>query len=696
MTTTLINSLKRQLRPAKPYVIGAATRIRRAYRKTSLELKLASRPSILKTQLGIFLARRRAIVIPEVDSPELSVILAVRDRAELTLACLASIISSGPKNFELIIHDNASTDRTRDLLGRIENVTLIRSEIRLTPPQARNQAASRSRGKFLAFIEPDCHLSAGSIAAALETIRSQADIGVVGGMTLQADGTLEEAGSILWDDGSYLSYGQGRNPQEPEFMFTRDVDFFSGAFFLTAREYYEGIASDLDRVDFSMKLRESGLRSVYDSRVILKRFLRDSRDAQDANRCRSQHQVRIAESHADRLRSQLPNSTSNINLARNRSKERHRVLYIDDRVPYLTLGIGLPRTHRMIAEMVKLGYFVTYFPMQGLPEDWSEIYQCLDRRVEVMTGYSFRNIGTFLENRKKDYDVILVSRPHNMESAKPFLPTSTTDSAPKVIYDAEALFSLRNIEFLRMSGELPSPEKQREMIEAEIRLVEGCSAVLSVSDRESQNFIDHGYKDVFTLSHCLDVVATPNPFEQRDGLLFVGGIYQNNTPNADSVSWFISRIFPRIREILDRDMNFIVAGTVRSPDIEMMGGNGVTFAGRVDDLVPVYNAARIFVAPTRFSAGIPLKCVEAAAYGVPIVATKLLAEQLGWKDDHELLVADGEESFALQCARLYQNRELWENLRANALDRIERCYSVSKFSATLQEIVGKASGIVAK
>jgi hypothetical protein len=294
-----------------------------------------------------------------------------------------------------------------------------------------------------------------------------------------------------------------------------------------------------------------------------------------------------------------------------------------------------------------------------------------------------------------DYDVILISRPHNMKWVKPFLPDGKVDSAPRIVYDAEALFSLRTIEFLRMSGGEPSPEEQREMIRSEMGLVGGCDAVLSVSDRESGNFIEHGFKDVFTLSHCLDVVATPNPFERREGLLFVGGVYENNTPNADSVSWFIGRIFPRIRAILGLDVQFHVAGTVRPPEIVQMGGNGVKFAGRVDDLVPVYNAARIFVAPTRYSAGIPLKCVEAAAYGVPIVATTLLAEQLGWKDGVDLLVAEGEESFALQCARLYRDRELWESLRANALHRIETCYSVSRFSATLRDIVGERRGMFA-
>ena len=96
---------------------------------------------------------------------------------------------------------------------------------------------------------------------------------------------------------------------------------------------------------------------------------------------------------------------------------------------------------------------------------------------------------------------------------------------------------------------------------------------------------------------------------------------------------------------------------------------------------------RIFVAPTRFAAGIPLKLCEAAAQGIPIVATRLLAEQLGWTDGIELLAADSAQGFADQCKRLYRDGELWERLRVGTLERIKSDYSLRRFSENLARIL---------
>ena len=56
----------------------------------------------------------------------------------------------------------------------------------------------------------------------------------------------------------------------------------------------------------------------------------------------------------------------------------------------------------------------------------------------------------------------------------------------------------------------------------------------------------------------------------------------------------------------------------------------------VADTEPLYAAHRLFVAPARFAAGAPYKVYEAASFGLPVVATELLREQLGWEDGLEL------------------------------------------------------------
>ena len=111
------------------------------------------------------------------------------------------------------------------------------------------------------------------------------------------------------------------------------------------------------------------------------------------------------------------------------------------------------------------------------------------------------------------------------------------------------------------------------------------------------------------------------------------------------------------------DVRFTIVG--QDPPAELIGldAEGVRVLGGVADLRPLYDEARVFVAPTRFASGIPLKVIHAAAHGLPVVATSLLAKQLAWQDGRELLQADSPDDFAIACATLHEDPVLWDRVR---------------------------------
>ena len=188
-------------------------------------------------------------------------------------------------------------------------------------------------------------------------------------------------------------------------------------------------------------------------------------------------------------------------------------------------------------------------------------------------------------------------------------------------------------------------------------------------------------------------MPTPNSFEKRQSILFVGAVYEIDSPNADSILWFSRKIFPLIQEELGAEVNFLIAGNNTVPElnkkIAKLNNPGIKMLGRVDNLLQVYNRSRVFIAPTRFAAGIPHKIHEAAAYGLPVVTTTAIAEQLEWQNEQELLTANKPQIFANQCIRLYQEEQLWHQLRDNALKKIETQCSPEYFQTKLQEILLK-------
>ena len=364
-----------------------------------------------------------------------------------------------------------------------------------------------------------------------------------------------------------------------------------------------------------------------------------------------------------------------------------RILVIEDRVPHNYLGAGYPRSNFILWELVKMGYRVTLYPLVFPFEERKNLYEDIPSEIEVMLNLGPDNLERFLKNRKGYYDLIFVSRPHNMQALSEALPQP---NVIPIVYDAEALFCMRKIEKARLQGRPLSTEEVQELIGEEVRLAHDSFCVASVSDNEARNFVEHGVKKAYTLSHAVALRPTPNPFSVRRDLLFVGPVRELDSPNGDAVRWFIRDIFPLVQERLGRDVKFLVAGPNNPEVTKELEGGSIEFMGKVDDLTELYNRARLFVAPTRFSAGIPLKILETASHGVPVVATTLVADQLGWKHECELLVARDAEGFAAECVRLYEDGALWDKLRANSLARVSADNSPEAFSARLGAIVEEA------
>src|SRR6185436_15403780 len=115
-------------------------------------------------------------------------------------------------------------------------------------------------------------LLTGALQNALTTIKTSAGIGAVGGKILLLDGTLQEAGSVVWQDGSCTGYGRGDNPLAPMYNFRRDVDYCSGAFLLTPAKVWKELRgfdeafkpAYYEETDYCMRLWQRGLRVVYE------------------------------------------------------------------------------------------------------------------------------------------------------------------------------------------------------------------------------------------------------------------------------------------------------------------------------------------------------------------------------------------------------------------------------------------------
>jgi hypothetical protein len=77
--------------------------------------------------------------------------------------------------------------------------------------------------------------------------------------------------------------------------------------------------------------------------------------------------------------------------------------------------------------------------------------------------------------------------------------------------------------------------------------------------------------------------------------------------------------------------------------------------------------------------------------GLPIVATSLLGQQLGWTNGIELLIADRPEDFALACQCLYNNEAQWILVREAALKKVAADCRKDRFEETIKNALHDAA-----
>jgi GT2 family glycosyltransferase len=171
---------------------------------------------------------------------------------------------------ELIVTDNASSDGTLEGLAAVEGITVIRNPANVGFGPAVNQAALRARAPLLLVLNTDALVHPGWLPPLRGVLDAEPDVAAVSPRLLHLDGTVQEAGSIVWGDAEVWPYGATRAAGEPEYRFRRDVDYASAACLLFRRSAFVDAGgfdsvyapAYYEDVDLSLRLWERGLRTV--------------------------------------------------------------------------------------------------------------------------------------------------------------------------------------------------------------------------------------------------------------------------------------------------------------------------------------------------------------------------------------------------------------------------------------------------
>ncbi len=225
-----------------------------------------------QVDLDDFVATPGNIEFPPSDAPEISVIVVLFNQAELTYRCLQSLQIQAGVAFEVIIVDNASSDRTAELLAKVRGAKIISNSENQGFLLAVNQAANQARGDHLTLLNNDAFPLPGALARAAWRLRQDDGIGIVGARIVLPSGRLQEAGTVVWRDAKAIGFGAGRRPDQVACRIERDVDYVCGAFLTTRRAVFEQLngfdevflPAYYEEMDFCFRARAAGHRVLYD------------------------------------------------------------------------------------------------------------------------------------------------------------------------------------------------------------------------------------------------------------------------------------------------------------------------------------------------------------------------------------------------------------------------------------------------
>ncbi|WP_343066721.1 glycosyltransferase [Dissulfurirhabdus thermomarina] len=220
------------------------------------------------------------------DRPEVSIVIPVFNRLELTIQCLDHLRRhSREVRAEVIVVDNASTDPTPDYLATLSGEPLfkvIRNERNLGFARACNQGAKAASAPYVLFLNNDTEPGPGWLSPLLEVLDADPSVAAVGAKLLFPEGTLQHAGVLVVDNHqrehrlSPIHNYYGLPGDFPDANVARTYQVLTAACLAIRREAFEaaggfdeGYWNGFEDVDLCLRLGEAGHRLVYEPRSVV-------------------------------------------------------------------------------------------------------------------------------------------------------------------------------------------------------------------------------------------------------------------------------------------------------------------------------------------------------------------------------------------------------------------------------------------
>lgn len=616
--------------------------------------------------------------------PLVSIIIPVYNQYNYTKLCLWSILKNTRDiKYEIIIADDHSGDETKNIDKNISNIKVVRQSGNKGFILNCNAAASAAMGKYILFLNNDTQVQKDWLLHLLSIIESDENIGMAGCKIIFPDNSLQEAGSIVFKDGSARNYNRGEYFKVSSSCYVKEVDYVSGCAVILRKSDWDELGGfDLQYIpayyedtDLAFSVREKLGKKVILQPLSVVMHFEGITCGTDTTVGVKSYQVTNKEKFYTKWKDVLEREQAELTdvfRARDRSLGKKTLLFVDYGILHYALDAGSRASFQYLQYFVREGYNVKFLPVFRSEYDSEYIESHQQLGVEVLHDVNFED---WIREYGSSMDYIYLNRP---DVSLKVLDSIKQHSHAKILYQGHDLHHLRIMRQYEQSG-LEKDKKEAirfKQIEKEVFSRVDVVCMFSSVETEMVRTMEPSVETAVVPLYILDPGEMKsidyNAWERRD-VMFIGGF--GHKPNMDAVIWFVNKVWPLVRKSLP-DLVFNIVGSNPPENIKNLANSRIKVWGTVSDeeLKQIYRTVRMSIIPLRFGAGVKGKVVEAIFNKVPVLTTSIGAEGIN-NDSDILTIEDDPVSFAAQLISMYGNERLLESISSQSEQFISKEFS---------------------
>ncbi len=596
-----------------------------------------------------------------------SVVILTYKSTELFSNLLSTVISQKQDYFEVIIVDAGCLDESKEVINKYYPKNSQREKHLKYLPQCHNPgyAVANNEGagmaarssEWILFLNDDLELQGDKfIDDMLQLANSKPNLGIVGCKLMNGSGDeIDEAGSIVWSDGSAAGFGRGRTDiKSSEFLYPRPVDYISGACIMVKKRIFadyggfdsERFPSYYEDADLQMHVQHEIRKEVWlQPRSIANHVAHSSFGKEESTKLMQKNSKDFARKWSFSLRDKhlrnLPHLTelrSEVHFLkasdlRARDLSKANILYIDLDLPKNTKNKELNRSYENLLSLSNLGHRITVVSYRDTSDEKCD-FHCRDDLqkygIEVATG-SWYDLA---KRRIGFYDTVIISQPLTFLLSYKELATLYRKAPFVLIYDFdtlqypnyEAIIKLQKDGYQLSSKPFESMDESekdfmlKKYSEIENKLIATADIVVTSSKEDVKRILTvpiHRIGHVQSVDRQRlreyrkrkDILKFPS-FLDRSGILFLLSFGVNTDYNIDAIFFFLEKIYISVLNESPAAIPLTIAGNFIPENLRQFVENHFKFKNMVTFIqtseeyyTSLYEKVRVVILPQLYGNG---------------------------------------------------------------------------------------------